>query len=49
VLTSHDSLVTFPEYAERVSQIMIEAFGSSGIRPKNEIIPRSDPGDQVDR
>ena len=33
VVTIHDCLVTYPEQAERVSQIMVEAFGSVGVRP----------------
>jgi hypothetical protein len=33
VVTIHDCLVTYPENAERVGQIMEEAFGSVGIRP----------------
>jgi hypothetical protein len=33
VVTIHDCLVTYPEHAERVSQIMTEAFGSVGVRP----------------
>jgi hypothetical protein len=37
VVTIHDCLVTFPEQAERVRQIMEEAFGSVGIRPTIKI------------
>lgn len=33
VVTIHDCLVTFPEQAERVRQIMTEAFGTVGARP----------------
>ena len=33
VVTIHDCLVTYPEHAERVSQIMVEAFQSVGVRP----------------
>ena len=33
VVTIHDCLVTYPEHAERVSQIMVEAFESVGIKP----------------
>jgi hypothetical protein len=33
VVTIHDCLVTYPEQAERVSQIMEAAFGSVGVRP----------------
>ncbi len=33
VVTIHDCLVTYPEHAERVSQIMVEAFESVGGKP----------------
>lgn len=33
VVTIHDCLVTFPEYAQRVSRVMAEAFGTVGARP----------------
>jgi hypothetical protein len=33
VVTIHDCLVSFPEHAESVSQIMKEAFGSVDVRP----------------
>ena len=33
MVTIHDCLVTYPDNAERVSRIMVEAFGSVGIRP----------------
>ena len=33
VVTIHDCLVTFPVYAERVREIMAEAFGSVGAKP----------------
>jgi hypothetical protein len=33
VVTIHDCLVTYPEHAERVGQIMVEAFGSVGVSP----------------
>jgi hypothetical protein len=33
VVTIHDCLVTFADHAERVTQIMTEAFGSVGVRP----------------
>ena len=32
-MTIHDCLVTYPEHAERVCQIMEDAFESVGIRP----------------
>ena len=31
VVTIHDCLVTYPEHAERVSQIMVGAFESVGV------------------
>ena len=37
VVTIHDCLVTYPEHAERVSQIMVEAFESVGINPTVKI------------
>jgi hypothetical protein len=37
VVTIHDCLVTSPEQAERVKQIMVEAFGSVGIKPTIKI------------
>ena len=37
VVTIHDCLVTFPEHAERVKQIMEEAFESVGVRPTIKI------------
>jgi hypothetical protein len=37
VVTIHDCLVTYPEQAERVKQIMVEAFGSVAIRPMIKI------------
>jgi hypothetical protein len=37
VVTIHDCLVTYPEHAERVSQIMVEAFESVGVRPTIKI------------
>jgi hypothetical protein len=33
VVTIHDCLVTFPDQAERVRQIMEESFGSVGATP----------------
>jgi hypothetical protein len=33
VVTIHDCLVTYPELAERVRQIMVEAFGSVSFTP----------------
>ena len=33
VVTIHDCLVTFPEQAERVKQIMVESFESVGVKP----------------
>ena len=33
VVTIHDCLVTYPEHAERVRQIMVEAFESVGVSP----------------
>ena len=33
VVTIYDCLVTYPDNAERFSRIMVEAFGSVGIRP----------------
>ena len=53
VVTIHDCLVTYPEQAERVRQIMVEAFGSVGVRPTIKITAfdsssqdarRGDPG-----
>ncbi len=32
-VTIDTCLVTYPEHAERVSQIMVEAFGSVGVSP----------------
>jgi hypothetical protein len=37
VVTIHDCVVTYPEHAERVNQIMIEAFGSVGVTPTIKI------------
>jgi hypothetical protein len=37
VVTIHDCLVTHPEQAERVSQIMVAAFESVGVRPTIKI------------
>ena len=37
VVTIHDCLVTYPEQAERVRQIMVEAFESVGVRPTIKI------------
>jgi hypothetical protein len=37
VVTIHDCVVTYPEQADRVSQIMTEAFGSVGARPTIKI------------
>ena len=37
VVTIHDCLVTYPENAERVRQIMVEAFGSVGVSPTIKI------------
>ena len=36
-MTIHDCLVTYPEQAERVTQIMEEAFGSVGVKPTIKI------------
>ena len=33
MVTIYDCLVTYPDNAERFSRIMVEAFGSVGIRP----------------
>ena len=38
VVTIHDCLVTYPENAERVSQIMVEAFESFGGKPTIKVI-----------
>ena len=57
VVTIHDCLVTYPENAERVSQIMVEAFESVGIKPTIKVIAFNlngqearcgDPGSRVD-
>ena len=57
VVTIHDCLVTYPEQAERVKQIMVEAFESVGVRPTIKITAfdssgqdarRGDPGSWVD-
>ena len=57
VVTIHDCLVTYPEQAERVQQMMIAAFESVGVRPTIKITAfdsssqdarRSDPGSWVD-
>jgi hypothetical protein len=37
VVTIHDCLVTYPEQAERVRQIMEEAFGSVSVKPTIKI------------
>ena len=37
VVTIHDCLVTYPEQAERVKQIMVAAFESVGVRPTIKI------------
>ena len=37
VVTIHDCLVTIPDQAERVRQIMVEAFESVGVRPTIKI------------
>jgi hypothetical protein len=37
VVTIHDCMVTYPEQADRVSQILIEAFGSVGVTPTIKI------------
>jgi hypothetical protein len=37
VVTIHDCLVTYPDQAERVRQIMVDAFGSVGVRPSIKI------------
>jgi hypothetical protein len=34
MVTIHDCLVTYPELAERVSQIMVEALESVGVSPR---------------
>ena len=58
VVTIHDCLVTYPEHAERVKQIMVESFGSVGIKPTIKVTAfnveaqdarRSDPGCWLDR
>jgi hypothetical protein len=55
-VTIHDCLVTCAEPAERVRQIMVEAFESVGIRPTIKVTAfnssyqharRSDPGSGV--
>jgi hypothetical protein len=33
VVTVYDCLATYPENGERIKQIMVEAFGSVGIKP----------------
>jgi len=33
VVTIHDCLVTYPEHSERVRRIMVEGFGTMGIKP----------------
>ena len=57
VVTIHDCLVTYPDQAERVRQIMVAAFESVGVRPTIKITAfnsscqdarRSDPGSWVD-
>ncbi len=57
-MTIHDGLVTCPERAERVKQIMVEAFESVGVGPTVKLTafdleaqdaPRSDPGTRLDR
>jgi hypothetical protein len=57
VVTIHDCLVTYPELAERVSQIMEESFGSVGVRPTIKVTAfdssyqnarRGDPGSWVE-
>ena len=57
VVTIHDCLVTYPEQAERVKQIMVAAFESVGVRPTIKITAfdsssqdarRSDPGSWLD-
>jgi hypothetical protein len=37
VVTIHDCLVTYPDQAERVREIMVEAFRSVGVRPTIKI------------
>lgn len=58
VVTIHDCLVTVPDHARRVREIMVEAFGSVGIKPTikvtafNENVQDArcgDPGSQLDR
>jgi hypothetical protein len=57
VVTIHDCLVTYPELAERVRQIMVEAFGSVWATPTIKITAfdqnvlvdrRNDPGNSLD-
>jgi hypothetical protein len=57
VVTIHDCLVTYPEHAERVRQIMVEAFESVGLTPTIKVTAfnqeaqearRGDPGVWVD-
>ena len=38
VVTIHDCLVTVPEQAERVREIMVEAFGAVGIKPTIKVM-----------
>ncbi len=56
-MTIHDCLVTYPEQAERVRQIMVEASESVGVSPTIKITAfnqetqearRSDPGSWLD-
>jgi hypothetical protein len=57
VVAIHDGLVSYPEHVERVTQIMVESFGSVGIKPTIEVTAFNqeaqyarcgDPGSWVD-
>ena len=58
MVTIHDCLVTYPEQAERVRQVMVEAFVSVGVRPTIKVTAFNqeaqdarcgDPGSWLDR